>query len=111
MIAVGSVRHAAFRVPHDAALERWRERLAALHGVVVSPVEDHVSFRSMSFVEPGGGRLALATDGLGALAGGGAATTGTRLTLPPWLEHRRAHLMGVLPALRLPGAEEQSDAP
>ena len=72
-------------------------------------MEDHHHFRAITFVEPGGVRLALATTGTGVPVNYGAAA-GTRLTLPPWLEHRRAQLQGVLPSLHLPHAPGPSNA-
>jgi glyoxalase family protein len=109
-IGLGSVHHVAVRVPDNAALTVWRARLAP-HVAAVGPVQDHVYYRSITVAEPGGVRLEVATEGPGVTVDEGAAEMGTRLALPPWLEHRRAQLTRVLPSLRLPRATPDGDAP
>ena len=108
-LGLGSVHHVAVRVPDDAALTGWRGWLAP--HVAVGPVQDYVYYRSITVAEPGGVRLELATEGPGVTVDEGAVEVGTRLALPPWLEHRRAQLTRVLPSLRLPRATLAGDAP
>jgi catechol 2,3-dioxygenase-like lactoylglutathione lyase family enzyme len=101
LIAVGSVHHIGIRVPDEAALHAWRERLAA-QDQTVSVTRDRVYYQAITVAEPGGVRIELATDGLGVAADEEPAEVGTCLVLPPWLEQRRPHLERILPPLRLP---------
>ena len=101
LIAVGSVHHVGIRVPDEAALSRWRARLAA-HVDAVGAVQDRVYYRAITVAEPGGVCIELATDRPGVAADEEPAEVGTHLMLPPWLEQRRPHLERILPPLRLP---------
>ena len=98
----GTVHHVAFRVPDDAAQEKWRNELTEL-GFAVSPVMDRQYFHSIYYREPGGVLLELATDAPGFTADGESADTlGKRLQLPEWLESKRDIIEAHLPKLRLP---------
>ena len=87
----GGVHHVAFRVPDDAAHEAWREHIEAT-GLQVTPVIDRFYFKSIYFREPGGNLFEIATDGPGFTADEPLADLGGHLSLPPFLEPRRAEI-------------------
>lgn len=96
----GTVHHVAFRLPDDAAQEKWREELLSL-GYHVSPVMDRQYFHSIYYREPGGILFELATDPPGFTADGETeAMLGRRLQLPQNLEAKRDIIEAHLPALR-----------
>jgi glyoxalase family protein len=90
-LGTGGVHHVAFRVPDDAAHQRWRQWLVAA-GVPATPVIDRYYFKSVYFREPGGVLFELATDGPGFATDEDAAHLGEKLALPPFLEPRRAQI-------------------
>ena len=85
----GAVHHVAFRVPDNAALSQWAERLNTLRVPSSGEVERYY-FRSLYFREPGGNLFELATDGPGFAVDEPFETMGEALSLPPFLEPRRA---------------------
>ena len=88
----GGVHHVAFRVADAAGLTRWRQHVVAA-GLGISEEIDRHYFRSLYFREPGGILFEIATDGPGFSADGeDPATLGERLSLPPFLEKRRASI-------------------
>jgi glyoxalase family protein len=91
MIGAGGVHHVAFRTPNAEEHAAWRERLAAA-GLAVTPVIDRYYFRSIYFREPGGVLFEIATDGPGFATDEDVAHLGERLSLPPFLEPRRAEI-------------------
>jgi glyoxalase family protein len=100
-VAAGSVHHVAWRTDDDQHELAWREHLLA-HGQSVTPQLDRNYFRSVYFREPGGVLFELATDPPGFTADEPAASLGSTLRLPPWLESHRREIEGVLPALAAP---------
>lgn len=94
----GGVHHVAFRIP-DADYGSWTERLAEV-GVQSSGPIDRFYFRSLYFREPGGVLFEIATDGPGFAADEPADRLGERLSLPPFLEGRRAEIEAGLEPLR-----------
>ena len=84
----GGVHHMAFRIP-DAAYGGWVDRLARL-GMRSSGPVDRFYFRSLYIREPGGILCEIATEGPGFAADEPIATMGERLSLPPFLEGKRA---------------------
>lgn len=86
----GGVHHVAFRVP-DEAYQAWAERLVD-HGMPTSGPIDRFYFKSLYFREPGGVLFELATDGPGFAADEPLETLGRNLSLPPFLEDRRAEI-------------------
>jgi glyoxalase family protein len=85
----GGVHHVAFRTPDEAEYTAWAERLRSL-GIPNSGKVDRFYFRSLYFREPNGILFEIATDGPGFHADEPVATMGERLSLPPFLEPRRA---------------------
>jgi glyoxalase family protein len=85
----GAVHHVAFRVPDGAALAAWHARVSGFR-VPNSGEVERFYFRSLYFREPGGNLFELATDGPGFNADEPFETMGEALSLPPFLEPRRA---------------------
>jgi glyoxalase family protein len=84
----GAVHHVAFRVP-DAGYGYWVDRYQRL-GIRSSGPVDRFYFRSLYSREPNGILYEIATDGPGFATDESAETLGERLSLPPFLEPRRA---------------------
>ena len=84
----GAVHHVAFRVP-DAGYEYWVDRYRQLSVRSSGPV-DRYYFRSLYAREPGGILYEIATDGPGFASDEPLETMGERLSLPPFLEPKRA---------------------
>jgi glyoxalase family protein len=87
----GGVHHVALRTPTDATHVAWRDRLDDA-GLQVTPVIDRFYFRSIYFVTPSGVLFEIATDGPGMTADEPLEHLGERLSLPPFLEGRRAEI-------------------
>ncbi len=85
----GAVHHVAFRVPDRAALAEWTKRVGGFRVPNSGEVERYY-FRSLYFREPGGNLFELATDGPGFDVDEPFETMGESLSLPPFLEPRRA---------------------
>lgn len=85
----GAVHHLAFRVPDTQALSQWAERLSHM-GMPSSGEVERYYFRSLYFREPGGNLFELATDGPGFSVDEPFDTMGEALSLPPFLEPKRA---------------------
>ena len=85
----GGVHHVAFRVPDTAALTDWANRVRTFRLPSSGEVE-RFYFRSLYFREPGGNLFELATDGPGFDVDEPRETMGQGLSLPPFLEGRRA---------------------
>jgi glyoxalase family protein len=94
----GAVHHVAFRTPNDEEYQGWLERLRA-HRISSSGPVDRYYFRSLYFREPNGILFEIATDGPGFTADEPLETLGQRLSLPPFLEKRRAEIEGRLKPL------------
>jgi glyoxalase family protein len=86
----GGVHHVAFRIP-DQDYEAWTQRLRAMRMPSSGPV-DRFYFRSLYFREPNGILFEIATDGPGFHADESTEKLGERLSLPPFLESRRAEI-------------------
>jgi glyoxalase family protein len=87
----GGVHHVAFRTPDRAHLTAWKQLLDA-HGVRNSGEVERFYFRSLYFREPNGVLFEIATDGPGFAADEPIETLGQTLSLPPFLEARRAEI-------------------
>lgn len=84
----GAVHHVAFRA-NDADYMAWVERYNGV-GLRSSGPVDRFWFRSLYVREPNGILFEIATDGPGFDADEPKETMGESLSLPPFLEHRRA---------------------
>lgn len=94
----GGVHHVAFRTPdHDQFLQWVRRATAA--GLRNSGEVERFYFTSLYFREPNGILFEIATDGPGFTADEPLETLGERLSLPPFLEPRRAEIEAGLKAL------------
>ncbi len=93
----GAVHHVAFRV-RDDEYAGWIERYQQL-GVRSSGPVDRFYFRSLYAREPGGILYEIATDGPGFATDESVETMGESLSLPPFLEQRRAEIERGLKAL------------
>jgi glyoxalase family protein len=86
----GSVHHVAFNIPY-ADYEGWAERLRTMQVPNSGPV-DRFWFKSLYFREPNGVLFELATDAPGFATDEPMDKLGTTLSLPPFLEGRRAQI-------------------
>ena len=103
---VGGVHHVAFRTPNAEDHRAWQKKVAAT-GLRVTDVIERYYFKSIYFREPSGVLYEIATDGPGFTADEDLAHLGERLSLPPFLEPRRARIeAGLRPVDSMPvGAE------
>ncbi len=86
----GTVHHVAWASTIDDH-EAWRA-VAAAAGATPTPVIDRHYFRSIYFREPSGVLFEIATLGPGFEIDEPLAELGSRLSIPPFLEHRRAEI-------------------
>ena len=87
----GAVHHVAFRTPDVAAIHQWAARLNEFRIPSSGEVERYY-FRSLYFREPNGILFEIATDGPGFAVDEPLETLGESLSLPPFLEPRRAQI-------------------
>jgi glyoxalase family protein len=87
----GGVHHVALRTPDDAQYDSWAQRLDAMH-IRNSGKIDRYYFRSLYFREPNGILFEIATDGPGFATDEPMESLGERLSIPPFLEARRAEI-------------------
>jgi glyoxalase family protein len=92
----GGVHHFALRVPAGQSMHAWQAKLDAL-GYSNSGIVDRHYFTSIYVREPGHVLIELATDGPGFDVDG--PLDGDRLSLPPFLEPRRAAIEAQLKPL------------
>jgi len=88
-VGIGGVHHVAFRTPTAEQHAAWQQELAEA-GTGVTPVIDRFYFRAIYFREPGGALFEIATDGPGFAGDEDVRHLGEHLSLPPFLESRRA---------------------
>ena len=93
----GGVHHVALRTTLGD-YNAWVDRLAQARVPSSGPV-DRYYFRSLYFREPNGVLFEIATDGPGFTADESLETLGERLSLPPFLEHRRREIESALKPL------------
>lgn len=87
----GGVHHVAFRTPNKDEFDQWVSRLEDL-GLRSSGEVERYYFTSLYFREPNGILFEIATDGPGFAVDEPLETLGERLSLPPFLEGRRAQI-------------------
>ena len=87
----GAVHHVAFRAPDVQQLHEWTERLKEFRMPSSGEVERYY-FRSLYFREPNGILFEIATDGPGFTVDEPLETLGEGLSLPPFLEDKRASI-------------------
>ena len=87
----GTVHHAAFRVENRAALEHWLERMRDL-GYPTSGYVNRHFFESLYVKAAPQILFELATDGPGFMGDEPYETLGEKLSLPPFLEPKRAQI-------------------
>ncbi len=97
MQGAGSVHHVAFNIPMDQ-YQAWTDHLKTMRVPNSGPV-DRFWFKSLYFREPGGILFELATDGPGFQADEPMETLGETLSLPPFLESKRAAIEAKLKKL------------
>lgn len=85
----GGVHHVAFRTPDPEHLHAWTARLGEF-GMANSGEVERYYFRSLYFREPNGILFEIATDGPGFAVDEPIEQLGEKLSLPPFLESRRA---------------------
>ncbi|MFZ5675320.1 MAG: ring-cleaving dioxygenase [Pseudomonadota bacterium] len=95
----GGVHHVAFRTPSVGMLHQWTARLASFKIPSSGEVERYY-FRSLYFREPNGILFEIATDGPGFAVDEPLESLGERLSLPPFLESRRAAIEAGLKPLQ-----------
>jgi glyoxalase family protein len=105
----GTVHHIAFDTPSDESQLAVREQIRAA-GFSPTPVLDRQYFHSIYFREPGGVLFEVATTPPGFSLDEVPAQLGTALKLPPWEEHRRAYIEGLLAPITLNPEKYESAA-
>ncbi len=86
----GGVHHVAFNIP-SADYDAWAQRLKDMRVPNSGPV-DRFWFKSLYFREPAGVLFEIATDGPGFATDEPLASLGKTLSLPPFLEAKRAKI-------------------
>lgn len=87
----GGVHHVAFRAKDETEYAYWVQRYEQL-GLRSSGPVDRFYFRSLYVREPNGILFEIATDGPGFATDEPKETMGEKLSLPPFLEHRRIEI-------------------
>jgi glyoxalase family protein len=87
-LGAGLTHHYALSVSDEEALSEWHDYLNA-SGVPTTGIKDRAYFRSVSFHDPDGHIVEIATDTPGFTIDETDAELGQKLQLPPWLESRR----------------------
>jgi glyoxalase family protein len=93
----GGVHHVAFNIP-STEYQAWADRLGSMRVPNSGPV-DRFWFKSLYFREPNGILFELATDAPGFATDESMDRLGTTLSLPPFLEPRRAQIEASLKPL------------
>ena len=100
-VSVGTVHHVAFRASDDEHQKALRQEIVKAD-LNVTPVINRNYFHSIYFREHGGVLFEVATDQPGFAVDESPEQLGTRLALPPWLEHSRAEIEKNLAPVSLP---------
>jgi glyoxalase family protein len=100
-MGAGQTHHFAFAVGNDEEQQVWRERLMRAR-LRVTPIVDRIYFKSVYTNDPDGHIVELATLGPGFTVDETAASLGTSLRLPPWLEGSRPIIERTLRSVTAP---------
>jgi len=95
----GGVHHVAFRAADVEELHEWTERVKGFRVPSSGEVERYY-FRSLYFREPNGILFEIATDGPGFAVDEPMESLGQSLSLPPFLEPKRAQIEANLKPLK-----------
>lgn len=87
----GSIHHLAIRAKDEAELYYWDERVKE-RGFESTGVIDRYYFHSLYFRESNGILFEIATDGPGFTVDSSEEGLGKELSLPPFLQHKRAEI-------------------
>jgi glyoxalase family protein len=99
----GTAHHVALDVTDDEALAEQKGWLEELGYTDCSEIKDRNYFHSIYVRSPGGILMECAATAPGGFARDEAFNQlGTHLLLPPWFEHRRAEILGMLEPIRVP---------
>ena len=105
----GTVHHIAFDTPSDESQLAVREQIRSA-GFSPTPVLDRQYFHSIYFREPGGVLFEVATTPPGFGLDETPDQLGSALKLPPWEEHRRTYIEGLLGPITLNPEKYESAA-
>jgi len=94
----GSVHHLALRVSNVEEMQLWEEKVQN-RGLHSSGIIDRYYFQSLYFRDGNGILFELATDGPGFTVDSSIEELGQQLSLPPFLEGKRADIEAVLEPL------------
>ncbi len=97
-LGYGGVHHVAFRVEDEEELQKWIKATNQA-GINNSGFVERFYFKSLYFREPNGILFELATDGPGFDTDEELEFLGESLSLPPFLEEKRAYIESQLPPL------------
>lgn len=103
----GAVHHVAFRVHDQEELKAFESYLSS-KGVGHSGLIDRHYFKSLYFREPGGTLFELATDDPGMTVDEPLESLGTKVSIPPLFDDRRAEIEAGLRPLPLPAYQKGS---
>ncbi|MGE7417681.1 VOC family protein [Methylobacterium tarhaniae] len=95
----GAINQVAFRAADGFEQTAMVQRLRAHHGIRAMPLRYDHYYQSVSFRDPGGLLLDIATDGPGLTCDEPGDALGRSLCLPPQLEARRNEIEALLPPL------------
>jgi glyoxalase family protein len=99
----GTAHHVALDVADDDALAQQKAFYEELGYTDCSEIKDRNYFHSIYMRSPGGILVECAATAAGGFARDEAFNQlGTHLLLPPWFEHRRAEILGMLDPIRVP---------
>ena len=105
----GSVHHVAFRVSDEDELRAFERHLNEKN-LPHSGLIDRHYFKSLYMREPGGVLLELATDGPGMTVDEPLESLGTKISIPPKFDDRRAEIEAGLRPLPLPAYDRAPES-
>lgn len=94
----GTIHHLAIRVANLDTLHQWDQKIKA-YGFQTTGVVNRYYFHSLYFTDENGIHYELATDGPGFLIDEAWDDLGSKLCLPPFIEHKRQQIESILKPL------------